>query len=106
MGVMRRVVPNVALMLAGASILFSAWLFTRIQDERENSIRTSCQETNQRYDKAIKTLDELIAKAPAERRRRAREGRAGTVLLIDALVPKRDCDALVGRSVGSPPSKK
>lgn len=94
-----------ALMLAAAAIFMSAYLFTRIQDERENSIRTSCQETNRRYDKTIDTLDRLIAEAPPGRRQRAREGRAGTVLLINALVPKRDCDALVGRSVRPPPPK-
>ena len=95
-----------ALVLAAASILLSAYLYTRIQDERIRSISRSCEETNQRYDKAIETLDVLIARAPAERKQRARDGRAGTVLLIDALVPKRDCAALVERSVGSPPAKK
>lgn len=102
MGVMRRLVPNLALILAAGSVLLSAWLFTRIQDERERSIRTSCQETNRRYDKAIERLDRLIAQAPADRKARAKQNRAGTVSLIDALVPKRDCDALVGRSVGPP----
>jgi hypothetical protein len=94
-----------ALLLAAASILMSAFLYTRIQGERERTIRANCQETNRRYDKAITTLDRLIAEAPPERRTRAREGRAGTVLLIDALVPKRDCMAVVKRSVGSPPPR-
>lgn len=92
-----------ALVLAAASITLSAYLFTRIQGERERSIRVACQETNRRYDKTIERLDRLIAEAPPGRRQRAREGRAGTVLLIDGLVPKRDCGAVVDRSVGSPP---
>jgi hypothetical protein len=94
-----------ALLLAAASILFSAYLYTRIQDERERSIRTSCEETNRRYDKAIARLDTLIRPSPAADRQRPPERRAGTVLLIDALVPKRNCDAAVKRSVGSPPPR-
>lgn len=94
-----------AFVLAAGAILLSAHLFTRIQDEREKSIRMSCEETNARYDAAIGQLDRLIAQAPPERRARAREGRAGTVLLIDALVPKRDCDRVVDRSVRPPPRR-
>lgn len=94
-----------ALVLAAASILLSAYLFTRIQAERENSIRAACQETNRRYDKTVGRLDKLIAQAPPGRREQAKKNRDGTVGLIDGLVPKRDCNAVVDRSVSPPPPR-
>jgi hypothetical protein len=92
-----------ALIVAAASMLLSASLYAKIQDERERNIRDGCLATNERNDAAIMRLDELIAEAPPERRARAEAGRAGTVLLIEALVPKRDCDAYVAEQVRRPP---
>jgi hypothetical protein len=60
-----------------------------IQEQRRDSILSGCREQNARHDRTIATLDRLIAEAPAGRRERARQGRAGTVLLIEALAPKR-----------------
>jgi hypothetical protein len=71
----------------------------QIQEERARSVYANCMDINRRHDNSIRQLDALIAQAPPERRERAKAGRAGTVLLIQALVPKRDCDALVKRSV-------
>lgn len=98
-----RVTAALALLLASASILLSAWLYAKIQDERERTIRTSCVATNERHDRTIATLNQLIAELPpGPRRKRAVEGRTGTVLLIDALAPKRDCAAYVAKQVRTP----
>lgn len=66
-----------------------------IQAARAESIRFSCEEQNDRHDATIRKLDELIAKSPPERRAEAQERRAGTVLLINALAPERDCERRV-----------
>lgn len=98
-----RVMSASALVLAAASILFSAYLFTRIQAERERNIRTNCVAQNERHDDAIAALDEVIATAPLSRRARARQGRQSTVFLLEAIVPRRDCDVLVHRQVNPRP---
>ena len=74
-----------------------------IQDERARSVRASCQEVNDRHDTTIATLDKLLAKLPPSQRARAKSSRDGTVLLIEALAPKRNCEALVRRTVGHRP---
>lgn len=75
-------------------------LALEIQDERARSVRDSCEEVNRRHDSTIATLDKLLAKLPPSQRGRAKSNRDGTVLLIEALAPKRDCEALVRRTVG------
>lgn len=77
-------------------------LAEQIQRERARNIQESCEETNRRHDATIASLDAVIAGLPPSRRARAREGRAGTVLLIEALAPYRNCDALVRQQVGTP----
>jgi hypothetical protein len=84
-----------ALVLAAVACLVAGLLYARINTERERNIVRACQETNARHDHTIAELDKLIAKVPAARRKRAQESRTGTVYLIDALVPVRDCAALV-----------
>jgi hypothetical protein len=64
-----------------------------IDESRRQAILVTCAETNERHDNTIAALDALIAMAPpGPRRERARASRASTVLLIDALVPKYDCE--------------
>jgi len=70
-----------------------------INRERAKNTLLNCQDVNRRHDKTIEQLDALIAKVPADRQKRARESRASTVLLINALVPRRDCQALVLKTV-------
>jgi hypothetical protein len=71
-----------------------------IQRERAEAIRVNCQEQNVRHDLTIRKLDELIDRLPPGRRkRRAVSNRDGTVALIEALAPKRDCERLVRESV-------
>lgn len=75
--------------------------FGSIQSQRADAIGAACVEQNVRHDKTIATLDALIAKLPpGPRRERSERNRDGTVLLIKALAPKRDCDALVRKSLG------
>ena len=70
----------------------------RIQQSREDSIRSQCAELNERHDQTISALDAEIAKLrrtdPA-RAARAEAGRVGTVRLIEALAPRRDCERRV-----------
>jgi len=74
------------------------------QTSRESSVRVTCREQNDRHDQTIATLDRLLEQADrdatAQRRRQLREGRASTVLLIDALAPKRDCEQRVRQLAG------
>lgn len=97
-----RVMSALAMLVAATSILLSTVLFVRIQGERERAIRSTCEGTNERHKAAVRTLDELIAKAPPSRRARAKASRDGTVLLIEALVPLRDCERYVREQVGKP----
>lgn len=63
-----------------------------IQHSREEAVRRTCDEQNTRHDATIKKLDDIIAGLPeGARKTRAEQNRAGTVLLINALAPKRDC---------------
>lgn len=70
----------------------------QIQQSREDSVRTSCEEQNARHDSTVAKLDDLIAalKDPVQAAR-ARASKPGTVVLIDRLAPHRDCEALVRR---------
>lgn len=75
-----------------------------IQRERADSIRRSCDETNQRNIDTKHRLDQLIDAIPsenAEERAALVRSQAFTVALIDALVPVRDCDALAEKSVST-----
>lgn len=73
----------------------------QIQQERVESVLRSCRDENQRHDATIHRLDELIKRLPPEKRTRAIQSRAGTVLLINALAPHRDCVTLARASVPS-----
>lgn len=73
---------------------------TNIQDSREDAVRQSCEDTNQRHDHTIAALNALLDKAireHPEQRDRIEQSRTSTVLLINALTPKRDCETLVNQ---------
>lgn len=71
-----------------------------IQDERARATLQACRAQNARHQATVKTLDRVIAGLPAgPRRQEATERRDGTVALIDALVPLRNCKKLVERTV-------
>jgi hypothetical protein len=76
----------------------------KIQGERARNVQDNCEQVNQRHDNTIVALDGVLDQArktagPAQRKQ-IQQSRAATVLLIDALAPKRDCNALVRRQVG------
>lgn len=69
-----------------------------IQRSREETIRRACEQQNDRHDKTILQLDAIIADMPSgPARQEAEQNRDGTILLLDALVPKQDCDRVVQR---------
>lgn len=78
-----------------------------IQQQRADAIWADCVKTNTAHDKTIAALDRVIAGIPdPARRRAAQESRPGTVLLIDALAPVRNCSLKLGKAVpGVEPSK-
>ena|ERR1044072_58818 len=70
-----------------------------IQTERFRASLINCNEVNARNRATVKRLNELISKLPVSRRARARRNVKETKLLIDALVPVRNCVALANRQV-------
>lgn len=70
-----------------------------INRNRVEVARDACRDQNSRREATIRQLDAVIASRAAvaspARRERLRERRDQTVLLIDALAPRRDCRALV-----------
>jgi hypothetical protein len=76
-----------------------------IQQERVTNIRDACEQQNLRHDETIATLDKLLARrlegASDETRAQAEQSRAATVLLIEALAPKRDCEQVVRAQTGA-----
>lgn len=83
----------------------NAKLIVTIQEERKNSIISSCQDQNDRHDNTIQLLqkngDDQIRKQP-ERSAEIRNSIRLTILLIDALVPKRDCLKIANEAVKTP----
>ena len=77
----------------------------QINAERARNVRLTCEDINRRHDQTIATLDAVILKRSKSekqsklRRQQIRQSRETTVLLINALTPKRDCDALVRNQV-------
>lgn len=78
--------------------------FVALNQERSRNIYAGCEETNVRHDQTIRRLHLLVEEMPpGPRRVRAVQAMAGSVALIDALAPKRDCRALVKRQVDTTP---
>jgi hypothetical protein len=111
---------GVALAVAGGALIGLSQrqddierLAAEIQQSRIESVLISCREQNQKHDATIETLDSVLDSArqgaSSERREQIDRSRQSTVLLIDALAPKRGCElrarTLVG-SVGRPSSSK
>src|SRR5262245_9089180 len=94
------------LLLALGSLTFALITFadrtSQINKERARNTFNACAELNERHDDSIKALDTLLAKAlkkDPKRKAQIETSRASTVFLINALVPKRDCKALVAKQV-------
>lgn len=74
----------------------------QINAERARNVRSACEETNAR-NKAVTLVIGQLVKRPVEPRhltpdQQKRQAEA-TAKFVQALVPKRDCDALVDRQV-------
>lgn len=78
-------------------------LEVRIQQERAATAWRNCKDQNARHDNTIRKLDKILARVPADRRARAQSARQANVELINALAPKRNCLAVVRRTVPSAP---
>lgn len=82
----------------------------QIQQERARSIRANCKDSNDRHDNSIAALDTVLhdylaKKPPAQRpalRKQLEAARQQNILLINALVPKRNCAQVVRGAVGNP----
>lgn len=73
---------------------------TVIQDERRLSVGRACHDQNARHDNTIDRLDDLLKTSGVNAERRA-QSRANTVLLINALAPKRNCEIVIANTVPS-----
>lgn len=62
-----------------------------INAERLRNTRASCEQVNERHDATVRTLGPI----PAAKQRE-------TMALVDALAPKRDCDAFAKSQVKAP----
>jgi hypothetical protein len=72
-----------------------------IQQQRRNSIFSNCTDQNERHDKTsarlIAAMNKAIEQHP-EQRERIRQSSQVSLGLIDALVPKQDCAAVVRKA--------
>jgi hypothetical protein len=94
-------IPLAAVVVAG-TLNGNRDLIQQIQAERIRNIRQNCQDTNARHDATIRRLHSLVERLPpGPRKVRAVQGMAGSVALIDALAPRRDCKALAARQVNT-----
>jgi hypothetical protein len=78
----------------------------QIQQSRAEAIEQECRDVNLRNERTVNTLRGLIrkeVKEHPEREAEIREGVSSTILLIDALVPVRDCHARVEDLTDLPP---
>lgn len=92
-----------ALSVAGVYLIGISSQTDEIQESRRENIRVSCDQQNQRHDNTIRALDQVLEEAiqsEPERAKRIEASRERTILLINALVPKRNCDRLVDKLVG------
>lgn len=91
-----RITAACALILAAASILFSAYLFTRVQDERTKTIVGACQRDSAQSEAIIQFLVELGSRPSTVRKARA---------FFPVLSPEQ-CEERGQRLVGPPPVKR
>jgi hypothetical protein len=105
-GMMLRLVALVAIPLALVSLVPSlvAVGFARVESaNRAEALQTnraeitleSCLDQNARHIRTVEVLDDRIAQLPPETRAAAQRSRDSTVLLISALLPRRNCEELV-----------
>jgi hypothetical protein len=74
-----------------------------IQAQRYDAAYRSCRAQNARHDQTIRAINGLINKEPSTERSRARAQIGSTLLVIDAIVPKRNCRKAAAAVVITPP---
>ena len=75
-----------------------------IQEEREFATRFTCEDINARHRRTLKVLDDRIKRlirTNPERAAQVKESREFTVLLIEAIVPLRNCEEFTKKFVDS-----
>ena len=89
--------------MASLALLVGVVLYVSLQDQRFYVLRTSCETTNERHDDVLAELDARILALTGPERARAERNKAGTVALLEAMVPKvDDCAAYARRRVTLP----
>lgn len=84
----------------------TARLAAQIQQQRRSTVSMNCRDQNGRHDATIGKLDEIIAGLPeGPEKDRAVANKASTVLLIDALVPKRNCRRVLDETTSPVPER-
>lgn len=73
----------------------------QIQRERIRNIRDACEAQNIKHNAAVDQIATEIAKLPALDQAAARKSQAGTVRIIETIVPLRNCDDVVSSQVGT-----
>lgn len=104
--VLAAVAVGVVILSIGMVVLFSvnAQRLRLIQASRLEATQSNCEDVNHRHDAALKELNAIID-AQARRvttpaaRRRLQASRQTSTALIEALVPKRDCEAYAREQV-------
>lgn len=92
----------IGLACTGALIGFGV-LLHEIQTDRKDFIQKTCKSQNERHDNTIATLYKISKQAQKDFPKRAAEIRksvSSNIVLIDALAPKQNCNALVRASQG------
>lgn len=77
----------------------------QLAQERASTILTSCDQQNARHDATIHELDLLTYEAKLKtrnpiQRRQIMEGQASSTLLVNALVPRQNCQLVLKKATG------
>lgn len=84
----------------------TARLAKSIQAQRVNSVLSNCRDQNERHDDTLDKLDGVIANMPpGPEKVRAEANKPATVLLIDALVPRRNCHRVLRKALTPAPKR-
>lgn len=107
--------------LVMANAVVTPLLWTKIQRSRQESVRQSCQELNERHDSTLAAYDRILLarllessvdanvppaevnrrlvaamqRLPRNRRMQVEQARVSIAFVIQALAPRRDCEARV-----------
>ena len=97
--------------VGGVLISENVQRITEINEERRGNTIRNCMDVNRRHDNAVRALNLLYAErvrrvtGPREREL-VRQSRVSSLLLIEALTPKRDCRRLAREQVQTEPPER